>query len=159
MFDYVQNLQNGEFLTKTQYLVFAECCCCVSNLSFQLPVIGQLEWASSANHRQKTTLFANTVATLGTHLTLWTSSMTWSQVKVFWTLRLRQLLQVLNSIFLTSSFIKYRSDVCLGGGDGGDVLAGQALQNGRLARVVQPEQQDPQLSVRRRLQFSFKKEK
>ena len=157
MFDYVQNLQNGEFLTKTQYLVFAECCCCVSNLSFQLPVIGQLEWASSANHRQKTTLFANTVATLGTHLTLWTSSMTWSQVKVwgwdnfskYWALY----------SFLTSSFIKHRSDVCLGGGDGGDVLAGQALQNGRLARVVQPEQQDPQLSVRRRLQFSFKKEK
>ena len=49
--------------------------------------------------------------------------------------------------------------MCLGGGDGGDVLAGQALQDGRLARVVQPEQQDPQLSVRRGLQFSLEKKK
>ena len=49
--------------------------------------------------------------------------------------------------------------MCLGGGDGGDVLAGQALQDGRLARVVQPEQQDPQLSVRRGLQCSLEKKK
>ena len=45
---------------------------------------------------------------------------------------------------------------CLGGGDGGDVLTGQALQNCRLASIIKTQEQDPQLSIRRGFQFPKK---
>ena len=44
----------------------------------------------------------------------------------------------------------------LGGGDGRDVLAGEGLEDGRLASVIKTQEQDPQLPVRRRLQLSEK---
>lgn len=41
-----------------------------------------------------------------------------------------------------------KMNVDLRGGDGGNVLAGQGLEYGGLAGVVQPEEEDPQLAVR-----------
>ena len=60
------------------------------------------------------------------------------------------------SFHCQKQFLPPSNSPCLGGGDGGDVLTGQALQNCRLASIIKTQEQDPQLSIRRGFQFPKK---